>query len=64
MERPVAGFMAQAACFVDKEFRWIAFVDENDVDDENGALDYACEIFRPAPSESRVGNESCGYNRA
>ena len=56
--------MAEAASFVDKEFGRVAFVDEDDVDDEDGALDYAGEVLRPAPTEGRVGDKGSRYNGA
>lgn len=62
VECPVAGFVAQAAGFVNEEFGWVAFIEEDYVDDKNGTLDYAGKVLRPAPAERRVGDEGGRYD--
>lgn len=38
VQRPVVAFVAEAAGFVDEEFGRVAFVDEEEVDEQDGAL--------------------------
>jgi hypothetical protein len=49
--------VAEAARFVDEEFGWVGFVDEDQVHDDDGALDDAGEVLGPAPAERRVGDK-------
>ena len=51
--------MTETARFIDKQFWRIAFVDEDDVDNKDGGLQDACEIFGPPPAKRWVGYE-CG----
>lgn len=58
VEGPVSGFVAEAARFVDKKFWGVAFVDKDEVEKEDGALQDACKVLGPAPAKGRVGDES------
>ena len=57
MERPVARFVAEAARLVDEEFRGVCLVDEDQVYDDDGALDDAGEVLGPAPAERGIGDK-------
>lgn len=59
VQSPVAGLVTQAPRFVDKELGWVGFIDEDYVDYDDEALDYASEVLSPAPAEGGRGNKSC-----
>ena len=47
---PVSGLMTQAACFVYKKLRRVAFVDNDYINEEYGALDDTREVLGPTPA--------------
>jgi hypothetical protein len=51
VQGPIAGFVSEAARFVDEEFGWVGLVDEDDAQEEEGGLKDAGEVFGPAPAE-------------
>jgi hypothetical protein len=64
VQSPVAGCVAEGARFASEESWRVGFVDAQDVDDEDGGLQDASEVFGPAPAERGIGDECRGDNRA
>ena len=57
MQCPVSGLVAQTPRFLDEEELRVAFVDEDEVEDEDEGLQDAGEVFSPAPAEGGVDYE-------
>jgi hypothetical protein len=59
VERPVAGFVAEAARFGNEEDGRIGFVDVKGAEEEDRELEDAREVLGPAPAEGGVDDECC-----
>nr|POE94622.1 hypothetical protein CFP56_16859 [Quercus suber] len=56
VQRPVAGFVAQATRFDDEERGGVAFVEDEDVEEEDERLEDAGDVLGPSPAQIRVAD--------
>lgn len=50
VERPISCLMAKATRFIDEKFWWVAFVNEDNVDDEDDCLKNSGKVLGPSPA--------------